>query len=201
MKRCPQCEFIYEDDQSHCDMDGAQLAHDEHQLPKLQALTTRPPVQKPKARSRILAMVTTLVLAGVMALVYYVSIRQPSRTTAVSISPSVHAAEPAAEGSPATTSDVPPETPANDGSAKAPAEVPADNSASKLRTSAVTVPDAQKPAEKPSAKVDQDRTTKPTTRNTSQASATTTKPEEKDDSKVKSAIKKTGRFFKKALPF
>ena len=28
MKRCPQCEFIYEDDQTICDMDGAMLAFD-----------------------------------------------------------------------------------------------------------------------------------------------------------------------------
>jgi hypothetical protein len=28
MKRCPQCEFLYEDDQSLCDMDGKELIHD-----------------------------------------------------------------------------------------------------------------------------------------------------------------------------
>jgi hypothetical protein len=28
MKLCPQCEFIYEDDQSFCDMDGKELVHD-----------------------------------------------------------------------------------------------------------------------------------------------------------------------------
>ena len=28
MKRCPQCEFIYEDHQSLCDMDGQSLVHD-----------------------------------------------------------------------------------------------------------------------------------------------------------------------------
>ena len=29
MKRCPQCEFIYEDEQTTCDMDGAMLAFDQ----------------------------------------------------------------------------------------------------------------------------------------------------------------------------
>jgi len=29
MKRCPRCEFIYEDDQSVCDMDGQSLFHDD----------------------------------------------------------------------------------------------------------------------------------------------------------------------------
>lgn len=28
MKLCPQCEFIYEDDQKFCDMDGQELVHD-----------------------------------------------------------------------------------------------------------------------------------------------------------------------------
>lgn len=36
MKLCSQCEFIYEDDQEHCDMDGAQLVYEptlEHVFP------------------------------------------------------------------------------------------------------------------------------------------------------------------------
>jgi hypothetical protein len=28
MKRCPQCEFLYEEDQHQCDMDGTRLVHD-----------------------------------------------------------------------------------------------------------------------------------------------------------------------------
>jgi hypothetical protein len=32
MKRCPQCEFIYEEDQRLCDMDGTALIHDSHLL-------------------------------------------------------------------------------------------------------------------------------------------------------------------------
>lgn len=44
MKLCSQCEFIYEDDQEHCDMDGAQLVYEptlEHVFPNntLQART------------------------------------------------------------------------------------------------------------------------------------------------------------------
>ena len=40
MKRCPQCEFIYEDDQSLCDMDGVLLVLDSRTLPNMNALTT-----------------------------------------------------------------------------------------------------------------------------------------------------------------
>jgi hypothetical protein len=39
MKRCPQCEFIYEDHQSVCDMDGQDLLHD-HALAVLPPHTT-----------------------------------------------------------------------------------------------------------------------------------------------------------------
>ena len=33
MKRCPQCDFVYEDDQSFCDMDGSELFHAAQTLP------------------------------------------------------------------------------------------------------------------------------------------------------------------------
>ena len=39
MKRCPQCEFIYEDEQSLCDMDGVLLVFDSRTLPNMNALT------------------------------------------------------------------------------------------------------------------------------------------------------------------
>ncbi|HSE30422.1 MAG TPA: hypothetical protein VLA93_02475 [Pyrinomonadaceae bacterium] len=204
MQRCPQCEFIYEDDQLHCDMDGTRLVHDAHALPKLQALNTTTSMDKPKARSRIIAVTATLVLAGVMALVYYVSIRQPPRTTAVAMPPSADAAHSDAEVSPASAPDTAPDTtlaPQSDGSEKAPTE----NSNKRARTTpespSVAESEDSKPEAKPSPKTDTARTTKATsqTRSTPQSAGTTTKPE--DESKVKSALKKTGRFFKKALPF
>jgi cytoskeletal protein RodZ len=33
MKRCPECDFLYEDDQRLCDMDGTALVHDSHVFP------------------------------------------------------------------------------------------------------------------------------------------------------------------------
>ncbi len=33
MKRCPQCDFLYEDDQPRCDMDGAELVDDPRAVP------------------------------------------------------------------------------------------------------------------------------------------------------------------------
>ncbi|HTG95388.1 MAG TPA: hypothetical protein VL866_22505 [Pyrinomonadaceae bacterium] len=203
MKRCPQCEFIYEDDQSHCDMDGTSLTHDAHPLPKLQALTTTSTSgDNSKARSRVVALVATLVLAGVMALVYYVSIRQASRTTSVAISPTVEATQPNAQVSPVAASDSSATT-QTDASENAKTVPSTENGRSTTDQLKVTEPDSPKPETKPSPNPDTNRPIKATSqgRSTSQTSATTAKPEEKDDSKVRSALKKTGRFFKKALPF
>ena len=49
MKRCPQCEFIYEDDQSLCDMDGQSLVHD-NALPVMPARSSSP-IKPPKRSS------------------------------------------------------------------------------------------------------------------------------------------------------
>ena len=43
MKRCPQCQFVYEEEQAFCDMDGARLVHDTHALPPSGQLQTEPP--------------------------------------------------------------------------------------------------------------------------------------------------------------
>lgn len=50
MKRCPQCEFIYEDHQSVCDMDGQSLLHD-HALSVIQPRNSSP--IKPAKRSSL----------------------------------------------------------------------------------------------------------------------------------------------------
>ena len=74
MKRCPKCEFIYEDDQSLCDMDGVLLVLDSRTLPNLHALQTVSPSAKtsPK-RNRAVPAFATLILALVLGMVYYVS--------------------------------------------------------------------------------------------------------------------------------
>jgi hypothetical protein len=75
MKRCPQCEFIYEDDQSLCDMDGIVLVFDTTPLPRLQAVTDPATGFVPAAnwRNHILPMIAAAILGTVMFLVYYVS--------------------------------------------------------------------------------------------------------------------------------
>ena len=78
MKRCPQCEFIYEDDQSLCDMDGVLLVFDSRNLPNHHALATVPAKPQPR-RNRAVPAFATLILALVLGMVYYVSTQRNAR--------------------------------------------------------------------------------------------------------------------------
>jgi hypothetical protein len=75
MKKCPQCEFIYEDDQSLCDMDGVLLVFDSRSLPNLHALTTvsAPVPGKTSRRNRMVPAFATLILMVAIGSIYYVS--------------------------------------------------------------------------------------------------------------------------------
>jgi len=70
MKRCPKCEFIYEDDQSLCDMDGVLLVFDTRKLPNLYTAKTA------TKRNRAVPAFATVILALVLGLVYYVSVHR-----------------------------------------------------------------------------------------------------------------------------
>lgn len=207
MKRCPQCEFIYEDDQSHCDMDGASLTHDSHPLPKLQALTTTrtETLNKSKWRTRVVPIIAALILTSVLGLVYYVSIRQSSRrSTAVAISPTAESPANNLEASPASTSTgvASPESSGETDSNTTP-ETKATTEANTAREpSSAVQPDSKKPETKSSTKpttIDRKPKTKPQAQNSTSPTASV-KPVEKKDSKVRSVLRKTGRFLKKTLP-
>ena len=75
MKRCPQCEFIYEDDQRLCDMDGVLLVLDSRNLPNLHALATvsAPVPEKGPRRRAMVPAFATLILMLAVASVYYMS--------------------------------------------------------------------------------------------------------------------------------
>ena len=73
MKRCPQCEFIYEDDQSLCDMDGFLLVFDSQVLPKPK--TPRKVSATPQWRSDVVTAMAALVLATV-SLIWFITCRQ-----------------------------------------------------------------------------------------------------------------------------
>ncbi len=197
MKRCPQCEFIYEDDQSHCDMDGMRLCHESQPLPKLQALiTATEQAEKPKWRNRNVTLSASLVLACVLALVSLTSMRRqgdretippipilietPSTGTAISTS---------ATSETLTSEETSIENEVIDGPEASDPERPdkAESTQSEVSESVARPNVKRQNVVRPS-------------RSATPSSVGSTKQNEKEDSKVRSAIKKTGRFFKKALP-
>jgi cytoskeletal protein RodZ len=172
MKRCPQCEFIYEDDQSLCDMDGVLLVLDSRNLPNPNALATVPAKPQPR-RNRAVPAFATLILAIVLGMVYYVSTQRKQQvidtpaTTAASTSNPVPEVIPTPEAQPSETSQVPP-----------PAEKPKP---------AQTKQSAAAPVKKASVKP--------------AITAAPAAERKKDDSKVGSVLKKTGRILKKPFKF
>lgn len=172
MKRCPQCEFIYEDDQSLCDMDGVLLVFDSRNLPNLHALAPVPgPAPKALKRSRMVPAFASLILALVLGMVYYVSTQRSTATLTPASTTTTAAPEPIpAQPAEVVQPPAPVETPSPEKEVVKPAE---------------TKPATVAPAKKSTTKT---------------ASATQTKPateQKKDDSKVGSILKKTGRILKK----
>jgi hypothetical protein len=171
MKRCPQCEFIYEDDQSLCDMDGVLLVLDSRTLPNVHALTTVPPTPTTaQRRNRAVPAFATVILALVLGMVYYVSTRQTrppvSTPSTLSVAPVVI---PTPEPQPTQSAE--------------PAQVKEEEPRPAPVKQPATAP-AKKAAVTKAASVTQ---TKPDTK--------------KDDSKVNSILKKTGRILKKPFKF
>lgn len=177
MKRCPKCEFIYEDDQSLCDMDGALLVLDSRKLPNLHALQTVPATKTAPRRNRAVPAFATVILALVLGLVYYVSVHR--KATQSSYTP------PAPSAASTTTNPVPAEVNVNPTPESQPpaAEEPKPEPAKPTAAAAVPAPVrkvAAKPAPTPvKAKVE----------------------EKKEESKVNSLLKKTGRILKKPFKF
>lgn len=178
MKRCPQCEFIYEDDQSLCDMDGALLVMDARSFPNLQALATVPAKAQPK-RVRAVPAFATIILAGVLGMVYYVSTAQRNADADSLIPPQPIAAS--------IVNPVPlvtrlPELAALE---EEPIETPRPAASTKAASAPV-------PAKQPTTKI---------AVVTSPAARPVKEPPQKEESKVNTILKKTGRILKKPFKF
>jgi cell division septation protein DedD len=175
MKRCPQCEFIYEDDQSLCDMDGVLLVLDSRNLPNHHALATLPAKPQPR-RNRAVPAFATLILALVLGMVYYVStqrrtmepiIETPAASAATSNPvPAVNLTPEPQPSEETQASQVPPQT---EEPKPAPTKQPATAAAKKapVKTTSTATPSEPK----------------------------------KNYSKVGSILKKTGRILKKPFKF
>lgn len=172
MKRCPQCEFIYEDDQSLCDMDGVLLVLDSRTLPNMNAMTTVTTKTTPK-RNRAVPAFATLILALVLGMVYFVSTQRKAAQSAYAPPIIESVAIPAPAESPVLVAAPEPEP-----------QPPVEEPKATTKPAAAAVP-----AKKTSTKVSTSSPTKPAT------------VEKKDDSKVGSILKKTGRILKKPFKF
>ena len=176
MKRCPQCEFIYEDDQSLCDMDGVLLVLDSRNLPNHHALATVPAKPQPR-RNRAVPAFATLILALVLGMVYYVSTQRKA------IEPVIET--PAANA--ATSNPVPEVNPTPQ------AQPYQESEASQVPTQ------TEEPKPAPTRQTATVPVKKAPVKNASTSSSS--EPKKKDDSKVGSMLKKTGRILKKPFKF
>lgn len=82
MKLCPQCEFIYEDDQNLCDMDGEALVYDTRLgvFPGTVPAVTGATPTKSRVRIIVMAVVAGLVFPTLLCLAYYASSPLPGST-------------------------------------------------------------------------------------------------------------------------
>ena len=190
MKRCPQCEFIYEDDQSLCDMDGVLLVFDSRTLPNLHALA---PLEAPIVattpsahwRHRTFPAMAALILATVFSLVYFVSTQRSAPAPAAVSGASI--AVPASElpSSSDANQAVPPPVSADNNAASGLTEAAKEETKPETHKAPATAP-APAPVKKASSKTTERRPAE---------------EPKKDDSKVGSILKKTGRILKKPFKF
>ena len=179
MKRCPKCEFIYEDDQSLCDMDGVLLVLDSRKLPSRHALQTVPATKTAPRRNRAVPAFATVILALVLGLVYYVSVHRKATQSSYT---------PPAPSAASTSNPVPAEVNVN----PAPEAQPPASEEPKPEQGRPTGPTAAVAAPAPVKKVAPKPAPTP---------AKVKVEEKKEESKVNSILKKTGRILKKPFKF
>jgi cytoskeletal protein RodZ len=182
MKRCSQCDFVYEDEQARCDMDGGELVYEPTLYPAAETATEVAPPMKFRSRSFILTAAATIIMGLFLGIGFFGLSNRSQSTSSPASETEPASVTPPAIVQPAmatTSSEVTP-------SPNEPTVSPAANLKSRnVATSASS--SATKPA--PTAS----RSPNP------QAARKTvpTKTTQKEDSKVGSLLKKTGRVLKK----
>jgi hypothetical protein len=193
MKRCAECQFIYEDSDQRCDMDGSVLVHDPRWFED-SSTSASPPAR----RGRILLLfVVNLVLVTVLAADYY-SFSHRNGLWGVTASAK------------AKVDSTPLMTPVISESATAPGSSIPDSSPAELVTPAqLAAPAASAPiyeAARDNGKAERKSSENRSSKRVSTPRATTkeTRPAPKaertqkpEDSKVRSMLKKAGHFLKK----
>lgn len=189
MKRCLKCDFLYEDDQNLCDMDGGELVTEPTLYPAVAGnpMIAAESATKPPLRSFTLTAAVTVALVMVLMIGFYgftsrttepesstpASATQDSVTEAIVVEPAAVAPDPVETAAVETL---------------APAESPeASSSPVKKRNTAVATKQATM---RPSTSEERVAKKEPSP-----------KAKEEEKSKVGSILKKTGRALKKPFKF
>ena len=181
MKRCPLCDFIYEDDQSLCDMDGIELVHDQVALVPTNAATRGSAAALKSPRKKLSALTLVAAVFGAVCFsVYYLS---------------TNGAAPAnAEHSPAPVAGQAAPAPAL--APAAPQAAPPTLSSAKPTTNEAAGADTVAPPVRPSPTPSRPRAARPKGKKL--------QPErggEKKESRLGAILNKTGRILKKPFKF
>jgi hypothetical protein len=202
MKRCPDCNFIYEDDENRCDMDGRELERVPAASPGPHGAATRQ--TRPLAarlRRRFLALlISVLIPAAILTSGYYIRTSQTATEHTGHAPVGATAAGSQANITPAPVTPARAPSPAPEPPRPSPAQPPATKvrpaaEAPRKRAGGVTTT-VGKLAVKPSAP--------PPTRQeerTSGPEGADSRKESKKESKLGAALKKTGRILKKPFGF
>ena len=181
MKRCPLCDFIYEDDQSLCDMDGIELVHAQGALVPTHASARGSAVALKSPRKKLSALTLVAAVFGAVCFpVYYLSTNGAAPANADhSPAPVAGQAAPVPALVPAAPEAAPPTLP----SAKTPT-----NEAARADTVA--------PPARPSPSPSRPRAAKPEGKKLQSERAG-----EKKESRLGAILNKTGRILKKPFKF
>ncbi len=188
MKLCPQCEFIYEDDQRFCDMDGTELAHNAPPSPGNPSSQTAPQSAK---TGRKLAAIGAIVGVILLFSGFYVFTHQTPRPLAPIVTPDPPSVPNAV--APSAAASATPHHSKDHGKAPTANKSAFKGRAENIKTSPVrSRPPAQKREEQ---KAKPENTV---ARNESEVNENTMV---KKPSRIGSILKKTGRLLKKPFKF
>ena len=178
MKRCPLCDFIYEDDQSLCDMDGIELVHDRGALVPANAAARGSALAVKSSRKKLSVLPLVAATLGAAAVsVYYSSMDGAAPATGDHPPASVSG----------QTAPVPVLVPA------APPATPSSNTSS---MNEVRGADTVAPPARPSPTPSRPRAAKPKGKKVQSE-----RGGDKKESKLGAFLNKTGRILKKPFKF
>ena len=183
MKRCSQCDFVYEDDQGRCDMDGGELVYEPTLYPAAEtAMVVAQPPMKFRSRSFILTAAATVIMGSLLGIGFFGFSGGAQSSTPATNPASVQPPVIVQPAMAATSSESTPSSDASPSPHKS--TVPPPANIKSRNAAAPSVSASTKPA--PTAQSSTARETKPAPTKAKQ-----------EDSKVGSLLKKTGRILKK----